>query len=136
MAASKHEKRVGKAYLREMAGAFLVYSVLLMASIRFGRPLEDGVLRLMVLLSPMIGFCLALWAIARHLGRVDEYLRMFLLESFALAAGLTAGLTFSYGFLETAGYPRISMFSVWMVLCGATMLVCLVRSVHAKREAR
>ncbi|MEW7847217.1 hypothetical protein AB2N08_00815 [Massilia aurea] len=136
MAASKHEKRVGKAYLREMAGGFLVYAVLLVASIRYGRPLEDGAVRLLLLLSPMIGFCLVLWAIARHLGRVDEYLRMFLLESFALASALTAGLTFSYGFLETAGYPRISMFSVWMVLCGATMLVCLVRSVHAKRQTR
>ncbi len=136
MAASKHEKRVHKAYLREMAGAFLVYAVLLMSSIRFGRPMDDGPLRILVLLSPMIGFCLALWAIARHLGRVDEYLRSFLLESFALAAALTAGLTFSYGFLETAGYPRISMFSVWMVLCGATMLVCLVRSVHTKLQTR
>jgi len=136
MAASKHEKRVHKAYLREMAGALLVYAVLLMASIRFGRPMDDGLLRILVLLSPMLGFCLALWAIARHLGRVDEYLRRFLLESFALAAGLTAGLTFSYGFLETAGYPRMSMFSVWMVLCGATMLVCLVRSVHEKLQTR
>ena len=117
MAASTHEKRVGKAYLRELGGSILLYSVLLMASIRFGRPMEDGVLRLLVLLAPMIGFCLMLWAIARHLNRVDEYLRRFLLESFALAAALTAGLTFSYGFLETAGYPRLSMFSVWMVLC-------------------
>ena len=128
MAASTHEKRVGKAYLRELGGAILLYTVLLMASIRFGRPMEDGTLRVAVLLSPMIGFCLALWAIARHLGRVDEYLRGFLLESFALAAALTAGLTFSYGFLETAGYPRLSMFTVWMVLCGVTGLVCLVRS--------
>jgi hypothetical protein len=136
MATSKYEKRVGKAYLREIAGAFLVYAVLLMASIRFGRPMDDGLLRILVLLSPMLGFCLALWAIARHLGRVDEYLRRFLLESFALAAGLTAGLTFSYGFLETAGYPRMSMFSVWMVLCGATMLVCLVRSMYEKRQTR
>ena len=95
-----------------------------------------GLPRILVLLSPMIGFCLALWAIARHLGRVDEYLRSFLLESFALAAGLTAGLTFSYGFLETAGYPRMSMFAVWVVLCGATMLVCLVRSVHEKLQTR
>lgn len=136
MAASKHEKRVHKAYLREMAGAILVYAVLLMASIRFGRPMDDGPLRILVLLSPMIGFCLALWAIARHLGRVDEYLRRFLLESFALAAALTAGLTFSYGFLETAGYPRLSMFSVWVVLCGATMLVCLVRSMYEKLQTR
>lgn len=127
-----HEKRVGKQYLRELLGALVVYAALLVLSIRFGRPLPEGWLRTAVLLAPMLGFGLALWAIARHLNRVDEYLRAFLLESFALAAGITAGLTFSYGFLETAGYPRLSMFTVWMVLCGATVLVCLVRSIRAR----
>jgi hypothetical protein len=73
-----------------------------------------------------------LWAIARHLDRVDEYLRRYLLESFALAAALTAGLTFSYGFLETAGYPRLSMFAVWVVLCAATVLVCTVRALRRR----
>jgi hypothetical protein len=128
MGANTHEKRVGKAYLRELFGALLVYAVLLTSTIRFGRPMEEGVLRTLVLLSPMIGFCLMLWAIARHLGRVDEYLRGFLLESFALGAALTAGLSFTYGFLETAGYPRLSMFAVWMVLCAVTGLVSVARA--------
>lgn len=130
MAGNTHEKRVGNLYLRELGVALLLYTVLLVAAIRFGRPLEEGVLRTLLLLSPMIGFGLMLRAIARHLNRVDEYLRMFLLESFALAAGITAGLSFTYGFLETAGYPRLSMFTVWVVLCGATTLVCLVRSLR------
>lgn len=128
MAMTRHEKRVGNTYLRELGGALLAYAVLLVLSIRFGRPMEEGVLRTIVLLSPMIGFCLGLWAIARHLGRLDEYVRRVLLESVALAAALTAGLTFTYGFLETAGYPKLSMFSVWMVLCGCTGLVTAVRS--------
>ena len=133
MASSTHEKRVGGAYLRELGGALLVYALLLVATIRFGRPMEPGALRTVVLLSPMLGFCLGLWAIARHLGRVDEYVRKYLLESFALGAALTAGLTFTYGFLETSGYPKLSMFAVWIVLCGATSLVLLVRSVLGRR---
>jgi len=132
MATTTHEKRVGNTYLREMGASLLVYTLLLVAAIRLARPMDEGVLRTLFLLSPMLGFCLMLWAIARHLNRVDEYRRRFLLESFALAAGITAGLTFTYGFLETAGYPRLSMFSVWMVLCGATMLVCLLRSLRAR----
>ena len=122
-----HEKRVGKAYMRELMGSLALYMVLLFAAIRWGRPMEEGVLRTLVLLSPMIGFGLALWAIARHFGRIDEYVRMRLLETVALAAAITAGLTFSYGFLETAGYPKLSMFTVWCVLCAATILVQLVR---------
>lgn len=122
-----HEKRVGRAYLRELLGALLLYTVLLLAAIRWGRPMEEGPARTLVLVSPMIGFALALWAIARHFARVDEYIRRFLLESLALGAGITAGLSFTYGFLETAGFPRLSMFSVWLVLCGSTGIVCLVR---------
>jgi len=132
MKSDTHEKRTGKAYLRELGVAFAVYAILLVASIRFGRPLEEGVLRTVVLLSPMIGFCLMLWAIARHLDRLDEYLRRNLLESFALAAALTAGLTFSYGFLETAGYPRLSMFAVWIVLAASTGLVTVVRALRQR----
>ncbi|MGI4720828.1 MAG: hypothetical protein ACRYGO_09325 [Janthinobacterium lividum] len=122
-----HEKRVGKAYMRELGGSILVYMVLLVAAVRWGRPLEEGVVRTLVLLSPMVGFGLALWAIARHFARVDEYIRRFLLESLALGAGITGGVTFTYGFLETAGFPRLSMFTVWCVLCGSTGIICLVR---------
>jgi hypothetical protein len=124
-----HEKRVGKVYVRELVAALGLYMVLLFAAIRWGRPMEDGMARTLVLLSPMIGFCAALWVIARHFGRIDEYMRMRLLENVALAAAITAGLTFSYGFLETAGYPKLSMFTVWCVLCGATILVQLIRKV-------
>ena len=127
-----HEKRVGKAYMRELGGAILVYVVLLVAAVRWGRPLEEGAVRTLVLLSPMIGFGLALWAIARHFARVDEYIRRFLLESLALGAGITGGVTFTYGFLETAGFPRLSMFTVWCVLCGATGVVALVRKLIDK----
>lgn len=122
-----HEKRVNKAYHRELFGALSLYTVLLLASLHYGRPMPDGMLRTVVLLSPMIGFGAGIWAIARHLGRVDEYLRRQMLENIALAAAITAGLSFTYGFLEGAGFPRLSMFTVWCVLCGATGVVGVLR---------
>jgi hypothetical protein len=122
-----HEKKVARAYHRELALAFAVYAVLLFSAIRFGRPMADGPLRTIILLSPMIGFGLAIWAIARHIRRIDEYLRQNLLETLSISAAMTAALTFSYGFLETAGFPRISMFAVWPVMGASWALVCLVR---------
>jgi len=122
-----HEKRVAKAYTRELLASLVLYAVLLMAAIRWGRPMEEGVLRTLVLLSPMIGFAGALWVIVRHFGRVDEYQRMRQLENVGLAAAITAGLTFTYGFLETAGFPKLSMFTVWIVLCLSTVAVQLLR---------
>lgn len=132
MAVTKREKSLGNTYLRELGGSLAVYAVLLVAAIRFGRPMEEGVLRTIFLLSPMVGFCLGLWAIARHVNRMDEYLHRILLESVALGAALTAGLTFTYGFLETAGYPKLSMFAVWMVLCGSTGVVTMIRTLRQR----
>jgi hypothetical protein len=89
--------------------------------------MPEGVLRTAILLLPTIGFFLAIWAIARHLGRIDEYQRRVMLDTFAIGSAVTAAVTFSYGFLETAGFPRLSMFAVWPIMGGSWMLVCLGR---------
>jgi hypothetical protein len=128
-----HEKRVGRAYRSELLTAIAVYVVLLLASIRYGRPLDYGALRTAALLSPMIGFCLMIRAIARHVARIDEYQRMRLLESLALAFGITGAVTFSYGFLETAGFPKLSMFSVWMVMGVSWGVASTILSLRARR---
>lgn len=128
----RHEKRVTRTYHRELFGAIALYTLLLVAAIRYGRPLEDGMLRTLVLVSPMIGFGAAIWAIVRHLARVDEFIRKQLTENVALAAAITAGLTFTYGFLETAGYPKLSMFTVWCVLCGTFGIVQVIRKLTGK----
>lgn len=123
-----HTKKVMRAYYIEMGLSMLAYVVLLFAAIRFGRPMTDGVLRTAVLLTPMIGFGLAIWAVARHLARIDEYLRQQLLETFAMGAAITAAATFSYGFLETAGFPFVSMFWVWPVMGASWGLVGIGRT--------
>jgi len=127
-----HEKRVGKAYFIELWSAIAVYAVLLVASIRFGRPLDDSPLRTAVLLLPMAGFALMIRAVARHVARIDEYQRMRLLESIGLAFAISGGITFSYGFLETAGFPRLSMFTVWMIMGGSLAAVTLARCMPRK----
>lgn len=107
-----YEKKLETAYLREMMMGFALYVALLVASITFGRAMDEGVLRLVVLLSPVLGLLAIGWALARHARRVDEFMRKEGLESIAIAALLTAGITFTYGFLETAGLPKLSMFYV------------------------
>jgi hypothetical protein len=122
-----HERRITRIYLRELFSALALYAVLLLAAIKFGRPMDPGLLRTIVLASPMIGFGAGIWAIARQVQRADEYMRMRLLENVSLGAAITAGLTFTYGFLETAGYPKLSMFTVWCVLCLSVAAVQLLR---------
>jgi hypothetical protein len=122
-----HEKRITRIYLREFFGAMLVYMLLLVAANKLGRPMADGVARTLALASPMIGVMLVIWAIARHFRRVDEFIRLHTLENMAIAAAVTSGLTFTYGFLENAGYPLLSMFIVLPVMFGVWGLVTCVR---------
>lgn len=123
-----HEASIGRTYLRELMSALGIYLVLLTIAIVLSHRLEHGALRTLAVASPMIGFGLAVWAIARHLRRVDEFIRMRVLENIAIAAAVTASVSFTYGFLELTGFPQVSMFSVWGVM-GASWL-----AVHAVRQ--
>lgn len=121
------EKDAARMYQRELWMSIALYAAILMLAIRFGRPVQDGLVRTLVLVSPMLGFGVALWAMVRHFGRMDEYIRRVQLENIAIAAAVTAGLSFTYGFLETAGFPKLSMFSVWVTMGSTWALVNLLR---------
>jgi hypothetical protein len=109
------EKEAGRRYMIELFSGLGIYMVLLFAAITYapGMPRASGTA---LMVSPMIGFCLALWAIVRQFARMDEYQHLRSLQAIAIAAAVTAGWTFTYGFLENAGYPRLSMFTIWPVM--------------------
>jgi hypothetical protein len=75
----------------------------------------------------MIPVAFVLWAIARHVGRMDEFVRLRTLESMAIGAGVAGAFSLTYGFLEIAGFPKLSMFWVWCVLGASTFVVAIVR---------
>jgi len=105
-------------YFGELAGALVLYVAVLAIALSFGRQMAPGLARTALFVSPMIPFLLAVWAIVRQIRRSDEFVRKTTLEHVAIAAAVTAGWTFTYGFLENAGYPRLSMFTVWPVMGG------------------
>lgn len=127
-----HEKRVARAYFIELMTSIVVYTVLLFAAIRYGRPMPEGWLRTLVLVTPMFGFGMMIRTVARHVARVDEYQRIRLLENIAVAAAITLAATFTYGFMETAGFEKLSMFWVWIMMGVSTGAVTLYRKVAAR----
>jgi hypothetical protein len=110
------EREVNRRYRWELALAMLLYSAVLIGSLLVAKRLEPGVLRTVVALLPAIPIGLTVWVIGRQFRRMDEFQRLRSLESIAVAAAVTAGLTFTYGFLEEAGFPRLSMFWVWGIM--------------------
>jgi len=121
------EKDANRRYRLELGAAMLLYIGVLFGSLTIGRSMPEGLGRTLLLLSPAIPVMLAVWAIARHFRRMDEFIRLRSLESLAIAAAVTAGLTFTYGFLEEAGFPKLSMFWVWGVMGGTWALVTWTR---------
>ena len=110
------EREALKRYRLELGAAMVVYAAVLIGSIHVGRPMEPGAARTLLLMSPAIPLLFAIWAIVRQFGRMDEFVRLRSLENFAIAGAVTAGVTFTYGFLEGAGFPKLSMFWVWPVM--------------------
>jgi hypothetical protein len=110
------EREANQKYRIELFSTMLAYAVVLIGSVTLAKPMESGVTRTLLLVSPIVPLLLAVWAIARHFRRMDEFVRMRSLESLAVAAAITAGLSLTYGFLESAGFPKLSMFWVWGVM--------------------
>ena len=106
-----------KQYLKELSATLAVYVLALLGSIELlthvdiARPWRD-----LIALCPMIPAATMAWVILRELRRMDELQRRIQLEALGFSFAGTAILTFSYGFLEGLGYPRLSMFTVWPIL--------------------
>ncbi|MBR7746905.1 hypothetical protein [Undibacterium baiyunense] len=131
---SKKEKKDAKKYSSELGISIVLYTAVLFASIYIAKPMENGWLRTAIVLTPIFPALGAFWAIIRHFRRMDEYMRVWLLEALALAGGLTAVFSFSYGFLEGMGYPKLSGFVIYVVFMGSWGLITLVRKFILERE--
>ena len=110
---------------RELGGALALYTIVLVIALAVGKRMEPGIAQTALYVSPMIPFLLAVWAVVRQVRRSDEFVRKTTLEHIAIAAAVTAGWTFTYGFLENAGFPRLSMFTVWPVMGAAWAVLAL-----------
>ena len=112
------ERDATRKYQKELFGAIGIYTVVLFGSLKLEGSMAHGPLRTALLISPALPIGLAIWAIARQFRRMDEFVRMRQLEMLSIAVAVTAGLSLTYGFMENAGFPRLTMFFVWPVMGG------------------
>lgn len=95
------------------------YAITLIISLRLlARGTDDRAASIAISLGSMIPALLLCMPIVGITRRSDEMQRRLQLEAFAFGFAGTALATFSYGFLENAGFPRLSAHTVWLVLCG------------------
>lgn len=110
-------------YSIELAATMVIYGLLLVGTNRIvqaGWVPEEWLIP--TALVPMLPCLAALWVIIRHIRQMDEFQRQLQFEALAFSFAGTALLTFTYGFLEGAGLPKLSMFVVWPLM-GALWVV-------------
>jgi hypothetical protein len=121
------ERKIFLRFLARLSGGVFLYALVLALSIKLSRFVPEGMERTALLLICLLPLLLLTKVAVRQVRRVDEYLRLLMLENIALAAGITTGWTFIYGFLESAGFPRLSMFTVGAVMGAVWAVVAVVR---------
>ena len=103
-------------FLVQFAVAMIAYAVAVVVSSVLLAILPSGSLRTLCALIPIAPMIIVAITVIRQVRQLDELARAVHLEALAIAFVGTALITFSYGFLETAGFPRLSMFFVWPLL--------------------
>lgn len=126
------QRELQQRYRRDLLTGFAIYTVLLVLSLRYAVLLTPGVWATLAFISPMLGFALILRGMLRWYAGADEYQRRVTLENAAIAAAVTAAVTFTYGFLENAGFPRLSMFAVWPLMAGCMALMAISRCIRER----
>ncbi|QJE74940.1 hypothetical protein HHL28_16445 [Aerophototrophica crusticola] len=107
----------GKAYGRKMGLASMAYALVtlpVLASI--DRGWVAGPALVPVVLLPMLPALAMAWLVWQQFRRMDELQRRIQGEAIMLAFVGTALLSLTYGFLESAGLPRLPMVTVWAVM--------------------
>lgn len=111
------QKRVMRRYMRELLVAMSIYIVVLIASISILERTElPQVWQVLITLLPAIPVAFVILAIMRMLIDSDELQQRIQLFATAFSAALTGFITFSYGFLENVGFPKLSTFLVFPML--------------------
>ena len=100
----------------ELVLAITFYVVILIISLKALTHIENQSLKVLVSLLPVLPGILVIWVIIRQFIRFDELQRKIQLQALAISFLGTAFLTFSYGFLENIGFPKLTMFIVWPMM--------------------
>lgn len=112
-----------KKYFLEFGFSMVLYVVTLFLSQSFviSHPASTWVI--WVSLLPVVPAIMATVAVIRQLARFDELQQRIQFVSFAISFAIVGLGTFTYGFLENAGYPHIPyvwifpfMIAVWGIV--------------------
>ena len=119
------ERKAGIAYSIRFGIGAVLYSVGVLAGLRWARSLEDNPWRFAVVLLPMVGVAVCAWAMMRLSQELDEMQARKMLDALVISAAGTVIVSMAYGFMEEVGAPHASLIwvsAIWAFFFGAGML--------------
>jgi len=120
-------------FIVEFTASMVAYVIVLIGSVwALNAFAFAGMWSTVVALMPMLPGAAVAVAVMRQVRGSDELQRRIQLEALSLAFAGTALATFSYGFLENVGYPKLSMFFVWPLMA----VLWMVGSIISARRFR
>lgn len=101
-----------KRYTRNLLITMVFYVAAIFASQMIYHQLPEHPARTLILLLPVIPVLFMLRVYMELVRSIDEMQQRIQMEALAFSLGVTGILTFTYGFLEGAGWPKIGM--IWV----------------------
>jgi len=109
-------RMVPRRYFIEFNGAMILYIAAVVARGELAHRIADPLIRDLLLVSPIVPVLLAAAAVVRFYRGMDEYHRLQLLESLAIAAGGGSVIAISWSFFEDLGLPHLSIAYAWPMI--------------------
>lgn len=105
--------KAARTYMIQFLSAMGAYVILVIVSITLLKSNPTAPWRGLVAVLPVIPASVVVLAVVRYIGRMDELQRLIQLDALGAAFGATALLTFTWGLLENAGFPHLSL--IWVL---------------------
>ena len=110
------QKKVHRRYVLRSALGFGSYMAILIPVVLWlnGRP--ETAWRVPVALLPVLPILYGLWSMRKYFKEADEMVKRIQLEGFSFGFAGAAMTTLTYGFLEMAGFPRLTAWWYWSAM--------------------
>ncbi|ENX17099.1 hypothetical protein F895_01034 [Acinetobacter sp. CIP 64.2] len=102
--------------LLQLLIAISIYMVVLIGSLKSLNFIDIQWLKIVVSLTPMLPALVIAWVIIQQFKRFDELQQKIQLQALGMSFIGTSLITFSYGFLENVGFPKLTMFIIWPMM--------------------